>query len=396
MKHALPAGWNMVQLGECCDIVSGSTPRRDRAEFWNGEIAWATPRDLSRLDGRVLLDTAERITEEGYKSCPTTLMPPGAVLFTSRAPVGLVAIAGIRVCTNQGFKSLVPGPRVDSGYLYWCLRRYAPRIAARGSGSTFTEVSKKVLSRFEIPVPPLAEQRRIAAILDKADAIRRKRREAIGLLEEFLRSVFLEVFGDPVRNPKGWEVSALGDVIAETQYGTSKKANSDARGLPVLRMNNVTDQGGIDLADLKWCEIPEWDRDKYTVKRGDLLFNRTNSPELVGKTAVWDRDERYAFAGYLVRIRFRESRVLPAYVSGYLNSPFGKRMLFVKARPSNNMSNISPTLLRRLPILVPPIAEQECYLELIREARATRERMLSAVEEATQLFSSLAQRVFGG
>ena len=183
-----------VKLGECCEVVSGATPRTERPEYWNGTIPWATPRDVSSLDGPTLTRTEARITDEGYRSCSTTLLPVGAVLFTSRAPIGLVAMAGLPVCTNQGFKSFIPGAEVDSRYLYWCLRREAPRIAARGSGSTFAEVSKSAISRFEIPLPSLSEQQRIAHALDAVEAIRCKRRQSLGLLEDLHESLSQQLF----------------------------------------------------------------------------------------------------------------------------------------------------------------------------------------------------------
>jgi type I restriction enzyme S subunit len=115
----------MVPLGECCRIVSGSTPKRNKAEYWDGDIPWVTPKDLSKLDSPILKDAPEKITQAGYTSCSTTLMPEGSILFSSRAPIGHVAIAGRAMCTNQGFKSLVPGDKVHSPYLYWCMRQYA-------------------------------------------------------------------------------------------------------------------------------------------------------------------------------------------------------------------------------------------------------------------------------
>lgn len=217
------------------------------------------------------------------------------------------------------------------------------------ASSANPSLNRNNLHPVEVLWPPLPEQKRIAAILDKADEIRRKRQEAIKLTEELLRSAFLEMFGDPVTNPKGWEVRTLGDVIAEAQYGTSQKANEDGRGLPILRMNNITYRGEWDLSSVKWCEIPEAEREKYTTRRGDLLFNRTNSPELVGKTAVWNRDQHFAIAGYLIRVRFNE-RARPEYVSAFLNSAHGKKLLFEKAKPSNNMSNFSASELRRLEV----------------------------------------------
>lgn len=209
------ANWRTVRLAECCEIISGATPRRENPRYWNGTIRWATPKDISRQANTILTETAEHISAEGLANCSARLLPPGTILFSSRAPIGLTAIAGLEMCTNQGFKSLIPRQEITSEYLFWTMRHLAPAIDARASGTTFKEVSKADMEDVEIPLPPLAEQRRIAAILDKADALRRKRQEAIALTEQLLRSTFLEMFGDPVTNPKRWPTTTLGQLIPD-------------------------------------------------------------------------------------------------------------------------------------------------------------------------------------
>ncbi|HAC64928.1 MAG TPA: hypothetical protein DCF68_15705, partial [Cyanothece sp. UBA12306] len=227
----LPQDWTLESLGNCCKVVSGSTPRRNKSEYWNGDIDWVTPKDLSHLNSSVLQEAPEKITELGYKSCSTTLLPKGSILFSSRAPIGLIAIAGKPMCTNQGFKSLIPNSSVYSAYLYWCMRFFTPQLASQGCGTTFKELSKTVVEKFKIPLPPLEEQKRIAKILDKADEIRRKRKESIRLTDELLRSTFLDMFGDPVINPKGWEVKKLGEIANFVGGGTpSRKINSYYQG----------------------------------------------------------------------------------------------------------------------------------------------------------------------
>jgi len=141
----ISSSWRAVPLRECTEIVSGSTPSREIAEYWGGTIPWATPKDLSDLGGPILEDTPEYITEQGFKSCSTQLLPQGAVIFSSRAPIGLVAIAGKPMCTNQGFKSFIPGPEVHGKYLYYCLKEMVSQIQALGNGATFKEVSKAVI-----------------------------------------------------------------------------------------------------------------------------------------------------------------------------------------------------------------------------------------------------------
>lgn len=213
MKSDLPSNWRYESLGKCCYVISGATPRRDVSEYWGGGIPWVTPKDISKLDGQIIENTPEDISEKGYKSCSSTILPEGSVLFSSRAPIGLVALTGRPMCTNQGFKSLVPKEGLNSKYLYHCMKWVAPKLKALGNGATFKEVSKEVVSRFEIPFPPLSEQKRIAAILDKADAIRRKRQQAIKLADDFLRATFLDMFGDPVTNSKRWELRPLGEIV---------------------------------------------------------------------------------------------------------------------------------------------------------------------------------------
>ncbi|MEH2551294.1 restriction endonuclease S subunit [Bradyrhizobium sp. AZCC 2262] len=167
--------WAIATLGDVCDIVSGATPRTSEEKFWGGNVLWTTPKDLSELDGAYLERPPRTITEEGLKSCAASLLPENSVLLSSRAPIGLVAINAVPMATNQGFKSLVPDRRrVDSKFLFHWLRSKTTFLQSLGNGATFKEISKGVVERIEIPLPPLAEQRRISAILDKADALRRK------------------------------------------------------------------------------------------------------------------------------------------------------------------------------------------------------------------------------
>lgn len=203
-----------VRLAECARIVSGATPRTDRSQYYGGEIPWATPKDLSVLDSPDIWDTSTKLTELGYRSCSTELLPVGSILFSSRAPIGLIAIARREICTNQGFKSVVPGPELDSRYLYWQLRWLAPAIAARGNGSTFKEIPKPTMEDVHVLVPPINEQRRIAGTLDKADAIRQKQQQAISVANAFLNALFVESFGDPLVNPKRLPVRPLGDYLS--------------------------------------------------------------------------------------------------------------------------------------------------------------------------------------
>lgn len=297
------------------------------------------------------------------------------------------------------FHVLRPSSEVDGRYLFYMIWNPQFRFLAAhnmtGSAGQ-RRVPADFVRRFCIPLPPLSKQKRVAAILDQANAVRRKRRQTIEMTSGLIPATFYDTFGDPGSNPKGWPAIEMGEAIVEAQYGTSSSLEVDQRSCPVLRMNNITYTGEWDLTDLKWLDFTDEELPKYTVRQGDLLFNRTNSPELVGKTAVWPNDDVYGFAGYLIRFRFDESCVLPEFVSAYLNSTFGKSLLFKNAVPSNNMSNISASTFRRLPLLVPPIALQHGFSKCVAQVHTAVKLEQLAAAESDSLFDALAQQAFSG
>ncbi|WP_289029165.1 restriction endonuclease subunit S [uncultured Algoriphagus sp.] len=256
--------------------------------------------------------------------------------------------------------------------------------------------SYKFLKRIEVPVPDLQTQRQIVAALDKAQSIIDKRQKSIELLDKLLRATFLDMFGDPGTNSKNYPKIRLSESFDDTQYGTNAKASVDRVGLPILRMNNLTYDGFIDLTNLKYIELDDNDELKFELKDRDLLFNRTNSRELVGKTAIWQHGEGYTFAGYLVRIRLKEAIMNPFYLSGVLNSNYGKELLFHKCKLSNNMSNISPTLLGTYEIPKPPISIQNKFESIFNEFQKKKKLFLDSQEKCMILFQSLLQRAFHG
>ena len=167
VAHPLPKGWKWAKLGEACKVVSGSTPNTNVPEFWGGNIPWVTPTDLGKLSKPILLNTQRYITREGLSNCAAQIVPAGTVLMSSRAPIGHLAMAQVDCCTNQGCKNFVPTDVIDKWYLYYALKVSVPKFQELGSGATFKEISKTALEAFKIPLPPLSEQKRIAAILNE-------------------------------------------------------------------------------------------------------------------------------------------------------------------------------------------------------------------------------------
>jgi type I restriction enzyme S subunit len=230
--------------------------------------------------------------------------------------------------------------------------------------------------------------------LDKADALREKRRQSLAQLDTLLQSVFLDMFGDPVTNPKGWPKGTIRDLVSEVNYGTSSKAGEQGQ-FPILRMNNITYQGGWNFDALKYIDLSATEQNKYLAKKGDLLFNRTNSKELVGKTAVYRRDEPMAIAGYLIRVRGNND-CNTEYLSGVLNSSYGKLTLLNMCKSIIGMANINAQELQSIPILKPPKHLQDEYAAIVAKIEANKATLQTSLEKSNALFQSLQQRAFTG
>ncbi|WP_241077370.1 restriction endonuclease subunit S [Achromobacter xylosoxidans] len=290
---------------------------------------------------------------------------------------------------------LLPSKEIDRDYLFHTLRRqsFVDDVSSLSSGANLPRISPKVLSEMQIPLPPLKEQRRIATILDKADALRAQRRAAIAKLDDLLQSVFIAMFGDPMANPKGWPIRKIADLLESVKYGSSDKATQEGE-IPILRMNNLTYSGQIELTELKYITAKQAD-EKYLVEPGDILFNRTNSKELVGKTAVYDGPIPMAYAGYLVRGRVNQSNA-PEYISAFLNSIWGKAILRNMCKNIVGMANINAREFGSIELPVPPSELQRKYQFYVRAVRAQKQRMQGGMKKLDELFASLQQRAFSG
>lgn len=254
-------------------------------------------------------------------------------------------------------------------------------------------VGRESLLGISLPVPPLAVQHEIVSALDHVEVLRAKRREALSLLEDLAQSIFLEMFGDPARNPNEWPMRKIADLISSASYGTSEKA-SEAGDIPVLRMGNITASGQIDLGDLKFMDrasVP----DKHLVRRGDILFNRTNSAELVGKSAIYRGSGELAYAGYLVRVRMNDAND-PEYLAAFLNTRYAKRVLRGMCKSIVGMANINARELQGINIAEPPLNLQIEFAKRIGAIESLRGVHWRHLAELDALFVSLQNRAFHG
>ncbi len=302
---------------------------------------------------------------------------------------------------STGFTVLRPDNRtLDSKYLFYWVRTplFINEMVGRVSGANYPAVSDKIVKESKIPLPSFSEQKRIAAILDKADAIRKKRKKAIELTETFLRSAFLEMFGDPVTNPMGWEANSLEDV-AEIEGGVTKgrKFNGKATVLvPYMRVANVQD-GHIRLDDIAEIEVLPEDVDKYSLQTGDLLLTEGGDPDKLGRGAVWKGViDPCIHQNHIFRVRSKSEIIMPEYLSTLIGSQRGKGYFLRAAKQTTGIATINKTQLKGFSVLIPPLELQKKWDSLVTKKQLTEGHKRASVETIDFLFNSLAQKAFRG
>jgi type I restriction enzyme S subunit len=282
--------------------------------------------------------------------------------------------------------------RVSAAYLVYALRNGS--LAQAISGTAQPQITRQSLTAISIPLPPLPEQRRIAEVLDQVEALRAKRRATLAQLDSLAQSIFLDLFGDPGTNPNRWPIRGIGELLESASYGTSEKSGA-AGEFPVLRMNNIARTGEMDFTDLKFMDLEERQRDRYLVRTGDVLFNRTNSVDLVGKTGVYRETKPMAYAGYLIRLRVNEEND-PEFLSAFLNSGYSKRMLRGMCKSIIGMANINATEIQAMKIPQPPLPLQREFARRVTAVEKLKTAQRASLAELDALFATLQHRAFRG
>ncbi|MCI5028277.1 restriction endonuclease subunit S [Escherichia coli] len=374
----------LVTLGKHIDILSGCAFPSSGFNRNNG-VPLIRIRDI--LSGKT-----ETYYEGSYDL--KYLIKKGDLLVGMDGDFNRECWKGTDALLNQRVCKITPNPEtLDKNFLYHFLQKELDKIHATTDVVTVKHLSVKKIQDIKIRLPSLKEQKRIAAILDKADAIRQKREQAIKLADDFLRAKFLEMFGTPANNIHRFPKGTIRDLVDSVNYGTSAKASIDSGEYPILRMGNITYQGRWDFTDLKYLDLSVKEKDKYLVKEGDLLFNRTNSKELVGKTAVYEEDRPMAFAGYLIRVR-PNSIGNNYYISGYLNSIHGKITLMNMCKSIVGMANINAQELQNIEILIPPKHLQDEYEIIYKKIKKGLSIYDKSAMQLQLLASNLSNKYF--
>jgi len=293
-----------------------------------------------------------------------------------------------------------PGKEIHSRYLLHYISAPSTQRALLKNrvGSAQSVVNTQVVKTWRLNLPPLEEQKRIAAILDKADAIRKKRKQAIELTEQFLRSAFLDMFGDPITNPKGWGEMILEDV-ADIQSGVTKGRKLNGKktvAVPYMRVANVQD-GHLKLDEIKDIEVLPGDVGKYALQMGDVLLTEGGDPDKLGRGAVWNEAVSPCIhQNHIFRVRPDRGIVLPDFLSALLGSSRGKRYFLRASKQTTGIASINKTQLREFPVLLPPLTLQQQYAQLVKTKNSFDQRLNKLAELNAKLFDSTTQMAFRG
>ena len=387
---SVATSWKTEPLGQVVDFIGGGTPSRAEPSFWGGTIPWATVKDFKSTS---LARTGESITEEGLRSSASRIIKRGTLIMPTRMALGKVAVAEIDVAINQDLKALSPRRPINSRFLLHALLARAPQIEARGNGATVKGITIDDLGALSLHYPDdEAEQRRIAAILDKADAIRARRRAALADVNALARATFVHLFGDPLTNSNHLPVCPV------AEYGRVVTGNTPPRvdkvnygpGIEWIKSDNInTPSHFLTPAVEHLSEAGE--RLSRAVPPGSILVTCiAGSPDCIGNAAIADR--RVAFNQQI-------NAIVPhidsdtAFVYAHL---FVSKKL-VQLSSTNSMKGmVSKSQFELIPFLKPSEHDRREFSEKFRKIVAVHKRCTNALADADALYASLAARAFRG
>ena len=412
----IPENWAWCRLGEIGEIISGGTPSTSNDNYWNGNISWITPADLSNYKEKYISRGKRNISIEGLENSSAKIICKGSVLFSSRAPIGYVVISEKEVTTNQGFKSISPYIENSEHYIYYFLLAEKENISLKASGTTFKELSGTEFGKIFFPLPPLSEQRRIVkkieellALVDdletnKTDLQSYIKQAKSKVLEMAVRgelvsqnpddepaSVLLERIKKEQKSskskgkttehnthyeeellfdiPENWAWCRLGEVCDFIRNGITIKQSKEAIGYPITRIETIS-KGNIDRNRMGYANILDISSfEKYILRQYDILLSHINSPMHIGKTAIYipnDKEERIIHGMNLLCIRFKKG-LNAIYLNYFFNSKIFKNAILPYIKNAVNQASINISSIEKIIIPIPPLAEQKRIVEKIEE-----------------------------
>ena len=378
-------------LRDIGDIVSGATPKTAIAENFGGDIPWLTPADLSGYTQKYISCGARNLTKQGYDSCSTQIMPTGTVLFSSRAPIGYVAIAKNPICTNQGFKSIVPKSFINSEFLYYQLIYLRKTIQDMGSGTTFKEISATKFGTVQVTVPPLPEQERIVSrieeLFSQLDASVAELKTAKERLKVYRQAVLKEAF-DKIENSV--PMSKVATMIdPQPSHRTPPEVEG---GIPYIGIGDIDykhDRIMFESARKVSPMLLEEHRNRYKITSGDFIMGKIGT---IGKPFRLKLPQNYTLSANVILIQHDSKKILPEFLFWQFSSPLITTQLSDGA-VATSQAAFGIKKARNLSIKICPLSTQKVILGKLEEKMSVCDSIEKTVDTALQQAEALRQSI---
>ena len=391
------------KLSTFCKTGSGGTPSRSNNDFFeNGTIPWVKSGELKN---RYITEIEEYITDLAIEKSSAKLVAKGSLLIAMYgATVGEVSQLTFDATTNQAICNILPDENIcDVNYLYRFLEASKPYLLSRRVGGGQPNISQGIIKDLEIPLPPLSEQRRIASILDKADELRQKRQQAIGKLDQLLQATFIDMFGDPVSNPKKWKVKQLKDLSIKIHSGNTPKGGSENyvdEGIIFLRSQNVW-KNKIILDDVAYIDSETHAKmAKSSIKHEDILMTKTGrintENSSLGRAAIYlGEDDSANINGHVYLIRLKEG-FNKYFILNILTLPDYYEYIRSVCVGGIDKRQLNKEHLENFPIILPPSELQQKYSEIVKSIETQKPILYKQLEVQENLFRALQKKAFSG
>ncbi|MTJ23426.1 restriction endonuclease subunit S [Dolichospermum sp. UHCC 0352] len=379
--------WIKTTLGKCFRLINGRA--YSQVEMLNSGTPIIRIQNLHGSEKWYYSDL--QLPEDQY-------CDKGDLLCAWSATFGPFIWNGTKSIYHYHIWKVEPTPAIDKKFAYYLLTNITTSIKAASHGISMLHMTKEGMEKWEVDIPPLPEQKRIAAILEKCDRLRRTRRYSLQLSETFLQSVFLEMFGDPVTNPMGWFIKNLDDV-ADIASGVTKGQKFNGKQtvqVPYMRVANVQD-GYLDLTDIKLIEALPQEVEQLKLQKGDILMTEGGDYDKLGRGAIWHGQiENCIHQNHIFRVRTNRKIILPEFFAKLLLTQYTKLYFLQCSKQTTNLATINMTQLKALPVPLPPLPLQEKFAQIVQKHERFRTQQREAERQAEHLFQTLLYRAFRG
>ena len=376
-KVSIESKWAVVTMGDFVDVKIGGTPSRSNSQFFSGDNLWVS---ISEMKGQLITETKEKITDEAIDKSNVKLIPKGTTLLSFKLSIGKTAIAGENLYTNEAIAGLIPKDKnkILDKYLFQLFN--AKQVDLEKDG--FNTFGKSLNSDFlktlvKIPLPPLSIQEEIVS---KCEAIDQEAEQAKQIIENGRKEIKVKIEG--VYNT--YDRIEIEKIAIEVQYGINEAMNTDGMGYKIFRMNEIIDKQMADNGAMKYANISKTEFEKYKLNDGDILFNRTNSIEHVGKTGIFVLEGDYCYASYLIRVVINKDIAEPYFVNQMMNSTFFQEEAKSKATKSINQANINATIMKNMQIPIPDLEIQGNFVLEIEAIESQIKIAQSVINEVSK------------